>query len=319
MTDSRANTDGGAQIATNRSSPIAAAMYRPEIQGLRAIAATLVAVFHIWFDRASGAVDVFFVVSGFLIVGSLARRLERGHQVGLAATWSRIARRIVPAAYVVLAFSTLLVYLLVSFVYRGQLFDSLAAAALYVSNVHSAATSVDYNAQAYVQSPALHYWALSTQAHFYLVAPVLALACATIARHRRVSATALLHMCVLAITVASALYAIDLVGSDQQVAYFSTRARAWEFGIGALLAMNIGRISLPDVIGRWAAGLGLVAIFATPLAFDVGRSFPGPEALLPTMGAALVLTGSNLSPNGASARLLSSWPLQWVGSNGLSL
>jgi peptidoglycan/LPS O-acetylase OafA/YrhL len=287
--------------------------FRPEIQGLRAVAAVSVACYHVWFERASGAVDIFFVVSGFLIIGSLARRAAATGRVDLGAFWTRIARRIVPAAYVVLLAVALGTVLVISKVYWQDTFDDIIAAALYRANWAFAANAVDYNAHGEFQSPVLHYWALSIQGQFYLAAPILVLVVVAFADRVRVARTTVLAVTLVAVLVASFAYAQVAVRADQSVAYFSAPARAWEFCLGGLLALALPRLSLAPMVRRLAGAIGILAILLTGPLIDVAGTFPGTLALFPTLGACLVIVSGDTVHRGRVVTALGAKPMMRLG------
>jgi peptidoglycan/LPS O-acetylase OafA/YrhL len=288
--------------------------FRPEIQGLRALAALLVAVYHVWFGRVSGGVDVFFVVSGFLITGSLIRRYQKTGTISYATYLVRIGRRILPAAYVVLVASVGGLFLAISPVYWREFLADALAAALYVSNWNSAFTAVDYLARDGSQSPFLHFWALSIQGQFYLLWP-LALLCVLwlSARFSGPNARRFVASALLGIIGLSLAYSVVATASNQTFHYFNSVARVWEFALGGLLATMLPSLRVPAGVRHAMGWAGLVAIVSTGALFDVGGSFPGYAALLPTLGACLVLVAGDGGQRGAAVRLLQSRPAAWFG------
>ncbi len=161
---------------------------RQEIQGLRAVAVLLVVLFHLWPDRVPGGyigVDVFFVISGFLITSLLLREVDRTGSVDLAGFWARRIRRLLPAAYVVLVVSAIGVVALVPRTQWQQFLGEILGAGLYVENWLLALGSVDYLAADAPPSPAQHYWTLSAEEQFYLVWPLLVLVGIWLARRQR--------------------------------------------------------------------------------------------------------------------------------------
>ena len=151
---------------------------RREIQGLRAVAVLLVVLFHLWPGRLPGGyigVDVFFVISGFLITSLLLREVDRSGSVSLGRFWARRMRRLLPASYLVLAVSAVGVLLLEPRLVWHQFFGEILAAGLYVENWALALGSVNYLAAQNTPSPAQHYWTLSVEEQFYLVWPLLVL------------------------------------------------------------------------------------------------------------------------------------------------
>jgi peptidoglycan/LPS O-acetylase OafA/YrhL len=237
-------------------------------------------------------VDVFFVLSGFLITGLLLAEAERRGRVSLRRFYARRARRILPAAALTLLATDVVATHLLNLVRAREVVSDSVWAAAFGANVHFARQGSDYFAQGQPPSPLLHFWTLSVEEQFYLVWPAL-LALALLRRRRLLPVVAVLGCASLAWSIASTRAA-------ENAAYFSTFARAWELALGAALA--IARPRLPRV--RW---LGLAAIGVAAVGFSSATPFPGYAALLPAAGAALVVTA------GGRARLLSSAPLRFVG------
>ncbi|TQM45279.1 acyltransferase family protein [Pseudonocardia cypriaca] len=286
--------------------------YRPELQGLRALAVVLVAVYHVWVGRVSGGVDVFFVVSGFLLTGQLVRAAERGG-FNVRRRWLRSLARLVPAAAVVLVVTAVAAALVLPEGRWGQTVREIVAAALFLENWQLAADSVDYAARNNVASVAQHFWSLSVQVQAFLLWPLLfavvALACRKAPGKLHRSATTAL----LGVFAASLVYSVELTIANQPLAYFHTLTRLWEFALGGLLALHGDRIVLPRrarVAAGWTGVAGLVACGAV---IPVAHAFPGVAALWPTGCAALVLlAGRTGAPLGAD-RILTSPPARYLG------
>ena len=278
---------------------------RPEIQALRALAVGLVVVYHLWPDAVPGGfigVDVFFVISGFLITALLLREIERTGAVSLSAFWARRARRILPAALVTVFACGLVMAAVVPMSLWPQWLDEMRASTLYVQNWQLASDAVDYFAIAeHTPSPVQHFWSLSVEEQFYLLWPVVLLATA---RNRRALVGG---MAVL--TVLSLAYSLFATATNPAAAYFVTPARAWEFGAGGLLAAA-GAASRPS---RLLCFAGLTAIVAGAFAFSVATPFPGWAALVPVLGAMAVIRA------GAASRALAVRPLQFLGDISYSL
>jgi len=277
---------------------------RPEIQALRAIAVLGVVLYHLWPERLPGGyvgVDVFFVISGFLIVGHLVRDASAGG-ISLLRFWARRARRLLPASLLVIVASGVATLIWVPDVVWQQWFEELAASAVYLQNWLLAANSVDYLGADNAASPAQHYWSLSVEEQFYIVWPLVIVAVLAIARVNRKRA---LFVTLAVITVASFAYSVYAVATDPSPAYFSTFTRAWEFGIGGLLAFAAPRTS---AVASW---VGLALIAASFALFDGDTVFPGATALVPVVGALAVIWGG--MPRG-SAALFRLAPVQWLGN-----
>jgi peptidoglycan/LPS O-acetylase OafA/YrhL len=259
----------------------ASALHRPDVQGLRAVAVLLVVAGHVLGAPQGGyvGVDVFFVVSGFLITGLLLREHARTGRLDLREFFARRVRRLLPAALVVLAATNLASWLVFPGERAGQVLrDSLWG--LGLANVHFAALDTDYFDDARPPSPVQHLWSLAVEEQFYLVWPVVLL-CLLAALGRR----AVLGVAVL--VAASFTWSVLATTATPTAAYFSTPARAWELGAGALLALVVRR----QVARPWLSRTGLALVAAAALAFDERTAFPGWAAALPVLGTVLVLLG----------------------------
>jgi len=265
--------------------------FRPEIQALRAVAVILVVVFHLWPGLLAGGyvgVDVFFVISGYLITGHLWSEVDRTGGVSLAEFWSRRLRRLLPAAAVVLVSSVVLMLLVVPRSLWQQTVIEVGASALWVQNWVLAAGSVDYLAAEGTPTLVQHFWSLSVEEQFYLVWPVLLLAVVTLFRARRVALRWML------VVIAGASFAFSVVQADVASGYFNTATRAWEFAVGGVLALSPGLLeALRRRAGltRVTAWSGFGMILASAILYTSGTPFPGAAASLPVIGAALVIAG----------------------------
>ncbi len=294
---------------------------RREIQGLRAVAVLLVVAFHLWPHRLPGGyvgVDVFFVISGFLITSHLLRELARTGTVGLAQFWARRIRRLIPAAYVVLVASAVGVLLWVPRLAWHQFFGEILAAALYVENWALALGAVDYLAADNQPSPAQHYWTLAAEEQFYLVWPLLVLLGVWLAVRlgRRRGGRAAPRRAVLGVlgvvTLASLGYSLWITAHDPAWAYFVTPARAWEFGAGALLAFA------PTVSGRHAgrAVLGwsaLVVLVSCAVVLDQHTPMPGTAAIVVVLASMAVIWVADPPLEWSHSRLLTLRHVAYVG------
>lgn len=293
--------------------------YRPEIQGLRAVAALLVAVYHIWLGRVSGGVDVFFVVSGFLITRSLLGQLEQHGRLDPATFWSGLSRRLLPAALLVLAVVVVASLLWLPRIRWFATIKEVVASALYFQNWHLAFKNIDYLERGDFMSPVQHYWALSLQGQIYLLWPILLSLAVWAGRRAGLDVRRSVALVLGVVVVASLSYSIVATRIDQPFAYFNTFTRIWQISIGGLLALNPTRWNLSRP-GRVALGwVGLLAILSCGLLLPVSRVFPGYAALWPTLaGAAIIIAGRSGSPLGAD-RLLSIRPLTALGDVSYSI
>lgn len=291
---------------------------RREIQALRAVAVLGVLLFHLWPLRLPGGyvgVDVFFVVSGFLITDHLMREYVRRDRISLPGFWARRARRLLPASLLVLAVTAIGVYLLVPLTRWSQFGWEIIASAFYVENWALAAQSVDYMALSNVKSPVQHFWTLGVEEQFYIVWPLLLLAGAYLAvRLGRVGYRGAATVIAFA-TAASFVFSIVLTALAPTVAYFSTATRAWEFGAGALLAVALRRAPTP-ITGAVAAAsswLGLAMLASAMLLFTASTPFPSYTAALPVVGTVLVILAGAPSTVWAPTAIFSLRPIQFIG------
>lgn len=289
--------------------------FRPDIQGLRAVAALLVCAYHLWFGRVSGGVDVFFVVSGFLITGMLLRQVDRQGRVDFAGFWARLLKRLLPAAITVILFTSLASYLLLPKVEWKGAIKEAAAAAIYLENWLLAFDAVDYLARETPPSPFQHFWALSTQGQIYLLWPCLVAMVVWLSARLRRDVRATLMTVLAGVFGLSLAYSVYATRMNQAFAYFDTGARLWEFALGSLLAvprMAWRPQGVAAVVAGWA---GLLAVVSCGLLFQVSTVFPGYAALWPTLGALLILlAGSGNNSVWGVGTLLRTRPLQFLGS-----
>jgi len=276
-------------------------VFRPDIEGLRAVAVSLVVAAHAGIAGLAGGyvgVDVFFVVSGFLITSLLLREAERTGRISVARFYCRRAVRLLPAAAVVLVSTLVAARFLLPAVRLGEYCKDALSAASYVANLRFAAIGTDYLSADRPPSPFQHFWSLAVEEQFYLVWPLLILAAAHLWQRRR-PLTAVLGV----IVAASFTLSITETARSAPWAYFGPHTRAWELGAGALLALGLKKVERPLRAYGWA---GLAAILAAALWFDDATAYPGWRALLPVAGTlAVIAAGGN--------RLLELRPMRTVG------
>ncbi|MBB5633044.1 peptidoglycan/LPS O-acetylase OafA/YrhL [Cryobacterium mesophilum] len=305
-----------------RQRPPKATHFLPHVQGLRAIAVMLVVLYHVWPGRLSGGyigVDIFFVISGFLITGQLARELDRTGRIALPSFWAKRARRLLPAAITVLVFCSLAVLFLLPLSSLVSEAREILASTFYVENWQLAFSSVDYLAS-HDATTVQHYWSLSLEEQFYIVWPLLLLG-ATWLGVRFFAAKRWLPMVgvVVAVSVASLAASILYTASNPAEAYFVTWTRFWEFGAGAILAL------LPKLRprGAWWPNLigyaGLAMILGAGWFFNRDTPFPGYTALLPVIGTAMVITTDRAKHWWDVGSVLGGPPQRFVGDISYSL
>jgi peptidoglycan/LPS O-acetylase OafA/YrhL len=293
--------------------------FRPELQVLRAAAVALVVVYHVWPGRLPGGfvgVDVFFVVSGFLITSHLVSGFDRDGRISLPGFWARRARRLLPASLLVLAVTAAGTLVLLPTVQWQQTFREIVASALYVQNWALAADSVDYLAAENVPSPAQHFWSLSVEEQFYVVVPLLLVLAAFLAG-RGASAgrrRGFLAATLALVAVASLVASIVLTATDPGPAYFVTPTRAWEFAAGGLLAFAVTWCARQSPALRGvAAWAGWALLVLSGFVITGATPFPGIAAALPVTGALLVIAAGRAPVPWAPDRLLVRRPIVFVG------
>jgi peptidoglycan/LPS O-acetylase OafA/YrhL len=308
---------------SNRTETGTSTTFRRDIQGLRAVAITLVLLGHAGFAAVPGGfigVDVFFVISGFLITGLLLAEVERTGRISLAGFLARRARRLLPAAGVVLTATLLLTYL---FLPRSRWSDTgwdVVASGLYVQNWRLAGGPADHLAAGEAPSILRHFWSLGVAEQFYLCWPILLLAVGWLARRRASRLRPALLLTLGLVAVASFGWSVHLSAADPDRAFFVTTTRLWELALGGLLA-----IASPYLVrlARWItttlAWSGLAAILLAAVVLRPNQPFPGYAALLPTVGAAALIAGGLTAGQRGPGRLLSWGPLCAVGAVSYSL
>jgi peptidoglycan/LPS O-acetylase OafA/YrhL len=292
------------------------------VEGLRAVAVGLVLLYHAGFFLFPGGfvgVDVFFVISGFLITGMLVREVERSGRVSLGHFYARRARRLLPAASVALVFTALMTWASASVVQWRAVGGDIVAAAAYVVNWRLAARSVDYLAEGMAASPVQHYWSLSVEEQFYVIWPFLLVLVALLVRRLGWRVRPTMAAALAAIVVPSLLWSILATARTPQSAFFVTTTRLWELGVGAFVA--VGAVlwrRLSFAAARALGWLGLAAIAGSALLLDAASTWPGALALLPVLGtAAVIIAGSG--ERGAAPFVLSWRWMVWIGGLSYSL
>lgn len=293
--------------------------FRGDIEGLRGIAIALVLIFHAKIPGFHGGfvgVDVFFVLSGFLITGLLLREIEHTGRISLANFYARRIRRLVPTAIVVLVATLIASYFLLPQIMLPGIATDTASAALYFSNMNFALHATDYFATVSIPSPVLHYWSLSVEEQFYLFWPAIFFLVARRSKRPRLR----VGITIALLGFASFVFAVWLLRSNQPWAFFSLPSRAWELALGGAIAASaksLKRIS-PNITSLFT-WIGIAAVVLSGIYLKESAPFPGFPALIPTIGAGLIIVGGIRSVTSIPARLLSTAPMRFLGRISYSL
>jgi peptidoglycan/LPS O-acetylase OafA/YrhL len=295
--------------------------FRPDVEGLRAVAITLVLLFHAGlpvFRSGYVGVDVFFVISGFLITGMLLAELRRTNTISLLAFYGRRVRRLLPAAGVVLVATFVLVRFVLPNTRWSQAGGDILSSALYVVNWRLADRSVDYLAEGTAASPVQHFWSLAVEEQYYLVWPLLLLLAVRLARRRGLRSAPVLWAGLALVVIPSFVWSV--VESAEAAAFYQTTTRMWELGIGAAVAFGARIWSrVPRDIGVGIGWAGLLAIAGSGVVFSTQTPWPGSAALVPVLGTAAVIVAGYAAGAHGPAALLSTGPFQRVGGLSYSL
>jgi len=289
---------------------------RPDIQGLRAVAVLLVVVYHLWPDLLPGGfvgVDVFFVISGYLIIGMLHRELARTGRISLPEFYAKRIRRLLPAATATLVFVTVTTMTLLPLSLQPATLAEVVAAALNVQNWQLALFSTGYAHATASASPLQHFWSLGVEEQFYILIPLLMVLGAAIGQRRSGSvhpARAAVWL-VVATTILSFLCSVVFSRTNHDQAYFVTPTRMWELGIGGLLAVAPPSVVRTPALRRSLGWAGLVLVLASARFLTTAMPFPGSVALLPTVGAVLLLSAGQHGQRLALSQV-STWR-GWLG------
>ena len=271
-----------------------------EIQGLRALAAILVLIFHA--KLLSGGfigVDIFYVISGFLITGLLLKELNTTGRISLKDFYLRRGKRLLPASFLVLFVTAIFAWLILPPISRGSIGRDLIATTLYISNYLFAWWENDYQNLNATPSPFIHYWSLAVEEQFYIFWPLLLIALAKLKNARKFVVAFSL------VTITSFALGVWLTIVAPIWAFYSLPTRAWELSVGALIAL------LPSLRRQssWLACTGLVLLAVSAFCFNETTAFPGLYALVPVLGTAALLSSIGAWPK----------PLRLLATNRISI
>lgn len=289
--------------------------FRPDIEGLRALAILLVVACHTGVPGLQGGfigVDVFFVISGYLITRLLYAEWQEHGQLDIAAFYARRMRRLLPAFGFVLVCSIVAIRVLYSPLEQSRMLNSAFSAVLYFSNLHFALDATDYMAPSARLDPLLHTWSLGVEEQFYLAWPVVVLAGGRLIRSGRSKTAAWL---LAALTLVSFTACVLLTRTRQPLAFFLPLTRAWEFALGAGIAWWDNAKAANHPVGTPAHGIiamaGLCLVLLSAGLLSEASVFPGFLAAAPAAGTALLLLARPAADR--VGQLLRARPMQWLG------
>ncbi|WP_254254299.1 acyltransferase family protein [Macrococcoides canis] len=288
--------------------------FRPEIEGLRIVAALLVAVYHIWFNRVSGGVDVFFVISGYLITTSIISKIKKDGYLSPAKYFGGLLKRLLPGALTVIGVTSLLsIFFLPSSITLKYIKETFASL-FYYQNLQLAFSSTDYLDKTQMKTPLEHFWAMSIQGQFYIVWFLIFLLFVYILNKVEwVNPIKLITFIFTILFIASLSFSIYQTATNQQFAYFNPLARVWQFALGGLMCLHLSKLKVPSWIADVLGWIGLIGLILTGILFDVATMFPGIASLWPMLCAIMILLSGNQPTNFGVERLLSSKPFVTLG------
>lgn len=293
------------------------ARFRPEVEGLRAIAVVLVLLYHAKLVGLSGGyigVDVFFVLSGFLITSLLMRELATTGTVSLAGFWARRARRLLPASGLVVLVTLIASRFLLDGLSQGDLARDAIAASTFVANFRFFSVGTDYLAEGQAISPLLHFWSLAVEEQYYLVWPGLMLLLVRYARLARRALVAVLGL----MWIVSLVLCVQATNDEPMWAFFMLPARAWELLSGSLIAVVGGTLWKSAARLRAVIGcIGLGVIIGAAFAYDDATRFPGIAAVVPVLATVAVINAGSIA--GGPAVLLCNRPMLWLGARSYAI
>jgi peptidoglycan/LPS O-acetylase OafA/YrhL len=291
--------------------------HRLDVEGLRAVAVAIVILFHANIPFMAGGyvgVDVFFVISGFLITGLIVREMEQTGTVGLVRFYARRIRRLLPALVLTLVAAAILTALVLSQTRWDGIAGDIRWSSGYLVNWRFAGRAVDYLAVDVAPSPVQHFWSLAVEEQFYLVWPFLLLVATLWARRRGRDIRRSLAVGLSLVAIPSLVWSIHLTPVSPGSAYFITTTRMWELAIGgglAIFAPSLAR--MPRSVAEALTVAGLVGILLASVMYGATTLFPGYAAMLPVMATAAVIAAGTAHQGTLGAKLLSLPPIVVVG------
>lgn len=304
---------------------------RKDIQSLRALAVGLVVLNHLWPTKLQGGyvgVDVFFVISGYLITKHLHGELKRTGRIDFGQFYARRIKRLLPAAILVSVVSLVVAWLFLPFSRWLGIAQETMAATLYIENWTLAAKSVNYSAHNDAASTVQHYWSLSVEEQFYLLWPLLLVGLFLLSGRLGLRKRSVLTLGIVLVSSISLAFCVWSTLTNSNQAYFLTPARIWEFGAGALVAitewrsfraLNADPSSNSLAFSGFAQWLGIGLVALSALLYDAQTQFPGTAAVVPVVGTLLVIASGPDYPRWSPLSVATARPFQFLGGVSYSL
>jgi peptidoglycan/LPS O-acetylase OafA/YrhL len=306
----------GAELAkSNRHLNI---RFRPDIEGLRAVAVCLVVLYHAGVPFLHGGfigVDIFFVLSGYLITSLLAKELDTSSGINLPRFYARRVRRLLPASSLVVVVVCLIQVVAASPIAQMEILKAALTTTLYGSNFYFAHIQSHYFSRDLAPSPLLHTWSLAVEEQIYFVWPIFLLVLTRAVRNVRIQV-----LVIAAITALSFIGCIWLTSANPIAAFYLSPPRAWEFSIGGMLAlMPTHWLTGRESLSKWLGVAGLFALALCGVLIADSAKFPGYIAAIPVLATLAALQAGAGAPSSPAARWLNWRPLQYLGGISYSL
>jgi peptidoglycan/LPS O-acetylase OafA/YrhL len=274
----------------------------------------LVVLYHANVPGVTGGfvgVDVFFVISGFLITLALKAEADREGRISFSRFYGRRMRRLLPPAALVLVFTVVMAAFVLPVTQAQSVVKDVFYSAIYTINYRLALEGVDYQNATAPPSPLQHFWSLAVEEQFYIVWPLLIALCLLVGRRKHYKK--MMVGAIVLLSVGTLLASILQTPQDPSLSYFSIHTRAWELGAGALLALAHNRLVMPQWVRATLAWAGLTAIVATAFLYTDQTLYPGWAAIVPVAGSAAVLAAGTLGTVPSTQRLLGHGVMQYMG------
>lgn len=268
--------------------------FRTEIEGLRFIAALLVAIYHIWLGRVSGGVDVFFIISGYLITASIISKINKQGYLSFSKYFGGLLKRLLPNVLVILTVVAIATFWIIPSSIHGKTIKELIASLFYYQNLQLGFSHTDYLNSEQAKTPLEHFWAMSIQGQFYVIWFILFSFIVLLWKKlKTIHIHTTINIILIILFLGSLTFSIFQTSTNQQFAYFNPVARVWQFALGGLVYLNLFKIKIPVMFSNILGWIGLVGLILTGIIFDVSTMFPGYVALWPMTCAILILLSGN--------------------------